>query len=65
MSQEIDALVPRRLVAKEFGVCTRSIRNWEKRGVPGFDLPVRICRDIYHRRSNIEKAKAGRKTAAG
>jgi hypothetical protein len=58
--QESDFLVPRRLVAKEFGVCIRSIKNWEKAGVPSFDQPIRIRRDVYHKRANLARAKLGK-----
>jgi hypothetical protein len=65
MSQEnIDVLVPRKRVAAEFGVVLRTVIRWEIGRLPGFDEPVVIGKRVYHRRSNIERAKAGRATSA-
>jgi hypothetical protein len=61
MSQEkIDVLVPRSQVAREFGVVPRSMKRWEEAKLPGLDEPVVIRKHVYHKRSNIELAKAGR-----
>jgi hypothetical protein len=64
MTNEFDTLVRRPAVAREIGVSTRTIKRWEEAGEPGFDQPIVIRGIVFHRRSNIEKAKAGRKTAA-
>jgi hypothetical protein len=59
MNQEVDVLVPRSQVAREFGVVPRTIIRWEIDRLPGFDEPITINKRIYHRRSSIERAKGG------
>jgi hypothetical protein len=61
---EIDTLVPRPQVAREFGVASRTIIRWELQKLPGLHEPVVINKRIYHKRSNIELAKAGRAESA-
>ena len=54
-----EEVVPRPLVAREFNVCSRSIRRWQQAKIPGFDEPVTINGRVFHRRSKIEQAKRG------
>ena len=58
-NQNPDSFVPRSAVAKEFGRCTRTIQRWEEAKIFGFDEPVTIQGNVYHKRSKIEAAKAG------
>jgi hypothetical protein len=62
--EEIDTLVPRSQVAKEFGVTLKTVARWELQKLPGFDERVVLSKRVYYRRSNIERAKAGRAGAA-
>jgi hypothetical protein len=59
-----DTLVRRPAVAKEFGISTRSIKRWQEAGLPGLDAPIVIRGNVYYRRADVERAKAGRATAA-
>jgi hypothetical protein len=61
---EIDTLVPRPQVAREFGVASRTVIRWELQKLPGLHEPVVINKRVYHRRSNVELAKQGRSSAA-
>ncbi|TPV99128.1 MAG: hypothetical protein USCAAHI_01434 [Beijerinckiaceae bacterium] len=58
-SHDHEELVPRLQVAKEFGRSARTITRWERAGVFGFDQPIFLKRNVYHRRSRIEAAKVG------
>jgi hypothetical protein len=64
MSQEVDVLVARPQVAREFGVVPRTVIRWELQKLPGLHEPIVINKRVYHRRSNIERAKSGRAKAA-
>jgi hypothetical protein len=56
-SEQPEELVPRRQVAREFGVTTRTVCRWEHSQLPGFDGRVCINRRNYHPRTLIESAK--------
>jgi hypothetical protein len=58
-NQNPDPFVPRPMVAREFGRCTRTIQRWEEARIFGFDEPITIRGNVYHKRSKIEAAKAG------
>lgn len=61
----IEELVPRRHAANEWNVSARTVARWEEARLPGFDEPVIVNRRVYHRRSRLEIAKAGRDSIAG
>jgi hypothetical protein len=63
-NRAIEELVPRPRAAAECGVSTRTAARWEAAKLPGFDDPITINRRVYHRRSRLEVAKAGRKCDA-
>jgi hypothetical protein len=54
---EVGELVPRAKAAREFGVSSRSVLNWEIERRPGFDQPIRLGNRVYHARKRLEAAK--------
>jgi hypothetical protein len=64
-NQQIEELVPRRRAADEWNVSPRTVARWERAKLPGFDAPITVNCRIYHKRSRLEIAKAGRDAIAG